>query len=134
QATRSAPVDSRTMHLLFAGLAFVLFLVALIDLITRDETQVKHLPKMVWIIIVILLPFIGSLLWFLVGREWPQRSSLWPAGQASSWDRPTGSSPAPGLSTEEQLARLDREIAEEEARARIRELEAEIERRKSDSG
>ena len=51
-----------------AGMIF-----ALVDIITRDQSLVKHMPKTVWLFVVILLPFLGTVLWFAIGREYPRR-------------------------------------------------------------
>lgn len=108
-------------------LIIALMIGALIDVITRDDSQVKYLPKMVWIIIVILLPLIGSALWFALGREYagggmsmprmPQRSSArttQPAPPAQPWAPPAGA-----RTTEQQIADLDREIEEWQLRQEI---------------
>lgn len=110
-------------------LIVALMIVALIDVITRDDSQVKHLPKMVWIIIVILLPLIGSGLWFAIGREYGDSGISIPRMRRA--ERPTGPvdvRPAPPVdvrTTEQQIADLDREI--EEWR-----LRQELERRRRD--
>ncbi|HEY2555492.1 MAG TPA: PLD nuclease N-terminal domain-containing protein [Diaminobutyricibacter sp.] len=52
-------------------LVLLIMVGALIDIILRSEFQVKHLPKFGWILLVIFLPFIGSVLWFTLGREYP---------------------------------------------------------------
>ncbi len=44
------------MAFLFSLLVIALMIGALIDIITRDSSLVKFLPKLAWIIIVILLP------------------------------------------------------------------------------
>ncbi|MFT3660915.1 MAG: PLD nuclease N-terminal domain-containing protein [Gordonia sp. (in: high G+C Gram-positive bacteria)] len=67
----------------YLGLIVLLvWIVALIDLITADEHRVRHLPKLVWLLIVIIIPLAGSIIWFLVGR--PERIAATPA------PRPTG--------------------------------------------
>ena len=108
-------------------LIIALMIGALIDVITRDDSQVKYLPKMVWVIIVILLPLIGSALWFALGREYsgggismprmPQRASR-RSGQATP-PAPSWSPPAETRTTEQQIADLDREIQEWELRQQI---------------
>ncbi|MBG6057565.1 hypothetical protein RCH16_000913 [Cryobacterium sp. MP_M5] len=134
------------MYMLISAVFFLLLLGALIDIITRQDGQVQHLPKLVWIMIVILLPVIGSILWFAVGREYaapidrgtfgdPRRSQARPSrpgeprpGEPSRGKYSGGSS----RSTEDELADLEREIEFHAEAARIRTLEAEIEaRRKS---
>ena len=46
----------------------VLWIYCIFDVITTDDAIVQHLPKLVWLMIVILIPDIGSLLWLGVGR------------------------------------------------------------------
>ena len=120
------------MPFLFSILVIALMIGALIDIITRDNSLVKHLPKMVWIIIVILLPLVGSLLWFAIGREYGESGI--PIPRMRRAERPTGPTrqadvrPAPPRdtrTTEQQIADLDREIEE----WRLRE---EIEKRRRD--
>lgn len=110
-------------------LVIALMIGALIDIITRDESQVKHLPKLVWIIIVILLPLIGGILWFALGREYGESGMRMP--RMRRVERPAGPvdvRPAPPMdlrTTEQQIADLDREIEE----WRLRE---ELEKRRRD--
>ena len=53
----------------FIGLiVFAMWVVALIDVILAEEYRVRHLPKIAWVFIVILLPLVGSVIWFAVGR------------------------------------------------------------------
>ncbi len=108
-------------------LIIALMIFALIDLITRDDSQVKYLPKMVWIIIVILLPLIGSALWFALGREYGgsgisiprlRRRTAQPKTQTAPAAQ-TWSSPAEPRTTEQQIADLDREIEEWRLRQEI---------------
>jgi hypothetical protein len=122
------------MPFIFMLLTIALMIGALIDIITRDDSRVRFLPKMVWLIIVILLPLIGSILWFVLGREYDsqgvsmprmprrQRASRPPSG-------PPVAPPAPvdTRTTEQQIADLDREIEE----WRLRE---EIEKRRQERG
>ncbi|KQZ22211.1 MULTISPECIES: PLDc N-terminal domain-containing protein [Microbacterium] len=122
------------MPFLFTILVIALMVGALVDIIKRDDSQVRYLPKMAWIIIVILLPLIGSLLWFAIGREYSEAGLRIPRMRASA--RPTNRRPDPAptpsmpvdtRSTEQQIADLDREI--EEWR-----LRQEIERRRREDG
>ena len=53
-------------------LLLALVILTLVDVITRDESQVRHMPRFVWLLLVILLPLIGSILWFTIGREYPE--------------------------------------------------------------
>lgn len=94
-------------------LTVALFVTSLVDIILRDSSKVKHLPKVVWIIIVIFLPLIGSLLWWILGREYDS-----PRLPTARTQRPSAEpgyvSPrtADTRTTEQQMADLDREIEE----------------------
>jgi hypothetical protein len=51
------------------GLALLAFwLYCLFDVITTPEESVRNLPKILWLIVVIFLPDIGGIAWFLLGR------------------------------------------------------------------
>jgi cytochrome c-type biogenesis protein CcmH/NrfG len=113
------------------------FVAALVDIILRRDDQVRYLPKLAWVLIVILLPLIGSVLWFTVGREYQPRPSrprtVGMPAQHRPW-APAPSAPAPSAdSTEAQLAALEREIEEADRARTIRRLEEEL-RRRNDAG
>lgn len=46
----------------------VLWIYCIYDVITTDDAIIRHLPKIVWLIVVILLADIGSILWLALGR------------------------------------------------------------------
>ncbi|MGL3151031.1 PLD nuclease N-terminal domain-containing protein [Microbacterium sp. A82] len=107
-------------------LTFALMVGALISIITRDDSQVKYLPKMVWLIIVILLPLVGSVLWFALGREpgeggvslpkMPQRA---PRTTTQPPIQQTWTQTSAARTTEQQIEDLDREIEEWRLRQEI---------------
>ncbi|MFC7962833.1 PLDc N-terminal domain-containing protein [Rhodococcus sp. NPDC003994] len=66
-------------------LVMVLWVFCLIDVITADDTGVRHVPKMVWLLVVLFLPLLGSLLWLGVGR--PIGGGIW-GGRDSTHRRP----------------------------------------------
>jgi len=115
----------------------IVLVVALADIITRDDSQVKHLPKLVWVFLVVIIPLVGAILWFTVGRQWNRPADLGSFGDRRRWDReaPAAAPPRPTrqLSTEEQLRALDAEIEFHENQARIRRLDAELEARRRDT-
>jgi len=53
--------------LLLLQLSLMIF--ALLDLVRRDEHQLRHLPKWGWAVVVIVVNLIGPLLYLLIGRE-----------------------------------------------------------------
>lgn len=119
------------MYLIMSVVLLALVVGALVDIITRPEGQVKHLPKVGWIILVILLPVIGSLVWFMAGHDYTA------AGEYVSFGDPRRREPRdtgrPSLAgdrgfrtTEQELADLDAEIEFHEKQARIDRLEAQL--------
>lgn len=102
---------------------------AIVDIVRRDDSQVKLMPKALWLILVILVPLIGIVLWFAIGREYPEQVS-WPRPRAP---RPAAAAPpAPSAgpardtrTTEQQLADLEREIEEDRLRAELARRRAE---------
>jgi hypothetical protein len=59
---------------LFDGVGGILFLglwiFCIVDVITTPPDQVRNLPKIVWVILVVLLVDIGSIAWLVAGRRW----------------------------------------------------------------
>ena len=53
-----------------------LWLFALFDVISTDAALCRNLPKMFWLMIVLLLPDVGSIAWLLLGR--PERAGWRP--------------------------------------------------------
>lgn len=121
------------MAAVFPAIILVAMVLALIDIIMRDEWQVRHLPKVAWLLLVILVPLIGTVLWFVIGREYS--SSSLPAGLGSLARPRPGTHPQADLprphvdtrTTEEQLAELDREIEYYQRRAELERLKREAE-------
>lgn len=113
------------MPFLFSILVLALMIGALIDIITRDDSQVKHLPKMMWLIVVILLPLIGGLLWFGLGRDYGDGGIPIPRMRRAARPARPGPTtvkaapPSDVRTTEQQIADLDREIEEWRLRQEI---------------
>ncbi|WP_371829404.1 PLDc N-terminal domain-containing protein [Rhodococcoides kroppenstedtii] len=62
-------------------LTMALLVFCLIDVITADDGGVRHIPKIAWLFVVLLLPLIGSLLWLTVGR--PIGAGIWGGSEPS---------------------------------------------------
>jgi hypothetical protein len=125
------------MFVLAPVVIFLIVLAALIDIITKTDDRVKHLPKIVWILLVIFLPLIGSIIWFAVGRVYTpavDRGTFGDPRRHSSFDvRPPSAHTGRPKTTEEQLADLDDEIERYNAQARIDQLESELKKRRDPS-
>jgi hypothetical protein len=120
--TQYAPM----VYLIFSLLMIALLIFALVDLITTDNSQVKHLPKFAWILIILFFPLVGSIVWLLAGKD---RSPI-AEGWGSFGDPNRQRDVAPKSTTEQQLEALDREIEFHEKQDKIKRLEAELERKR----
>lgn len=57
------------LGIVLAPLLFALFVYSVITVLMTREEDVRHLPKWGWLLVVLLFPFIGSVLWIGVGRH-----------------------------------------------------------------
>ncbi len=110
---------------LVAVVLFMFWIWALLDCIATDSSMCRNLPKPMWIVLVLILPDIGALVWLLLGR--PEKAS-WRPGSTdyAAPRRPVGLedsprySASPGISdrrSEElnrELERWEREQQERE--------------------
>ncbi|WP_068154441.1 PLD nuclease N-terminal domain-containing protein [Rhodococcus phenolicus] len=104
----------------FGLIVMIVWVGCLIDVICADEHRVRNLPKTLWLIIVIILPMVGSLLWLLIGRPdggvWTQRGSSRSAASAfPEYDRP-GRQAGQHSESDEEFLRRCRERAEQQRR------------------
>ena len=110
---------------MLSALFVAVMVFALVDIITSDTWRVRFLPKIAWAIMVILLPLIGSILWFVLGKERQGSSTLGsfgdPRRQEAAHEAVRRES-----TTEDDLAAVEREIEYHEKQAEIRRLEAKL--------
>jgi hypothetical protein len=60
----------------FGLLLFALWIYCILDVIATDNSLMRNLPKPLWLILVIMLPDVGSIAWIILGR--PERAGFWP--------------------------------------------------------
>jgi hypothetical protein len=112
--------------ILFGLLPLLVTVCALADLITRPDDRVKHLPKVVWILLIVFLPLIGSIVWFCVGHDWDaRREPVGPPDRSAAYARAAVAVDQRVRSTEQQLADLEEEERHYARIARMRQLQAE---------
>jgi hypothetical protein len=95
----------------------VLWLYCLIDAITSNEGDVRNLPKLGWIFIVLLFPFVGSIAWLVAGRPRRARPRRFERTMPGfpEYDRP-GRAAGTSIESDEEFLRRCRERAEEQRR------------------
>ena len=108
---------------------------ALVTVITADEGSVRHLPKLVWVLLIVFLPLIGSIIWFAVGKDWSVgRAEPVSFGDPRRHEAARQSAAASSVSPEDEDAAIEAEIQFHEKQAEIRRLEAVVARTRQGQG
>lgn len=73
-------------------LILALTIYAFIDCLNTPEEEVKHLPKVVWVLIILLFTIVGPVVWLVAGKQRHavpgSRSSADPRGWVAPDDNP----------------------------------------------
>ena len=95
---------------------FCLWIFCLVDVIVTEDSLCRHLPKLLWLLLVLLLPLVGSILWLAVGkpRTASRGYSVGPS-RFSEYERP-GRHVAANPDDDAEFLRRCRERAEEQRR------------------
>ncbi len=105
--------------MIFAGpVIFAFWAYCVVTVLMSRDDDVKHLPKIGWLVLVLLFPLVGGVAWLLVGRQRRNRPESPYERQAPAfpeYDRPGRATGATSESDEEFLRRI-RERAEEQRR------------------
>jgi hypothetical protein len=108
----------------------VLLIFCLIDCIQSDSLLVRNLPKIAWILLIIILPLVGGIAWLVAGRPLRagQTSSVpWRATQTSGfpeYERSTATSRS--LDEVDERLRRDQERVDREHEDALRRWEASL--------
>lgn len=115
----------------FGLITLALWIYCLVDIITCPEGAIRQLPKLGWLLIVLLFPIIGGLLWLFAGRPLhepgPRSTTAY-----SEYDRPGRYVPQ-NADDDEAFLRGLRERADQqrkEARRQEEARQAEVDRRR----
>lgn len=104
------------IRLLPAVLEIGLLVYCLVDCLQTDAMLVRNLPKLGWVVLIIVLPLIGGIAWLVAGR--PERS----AGRPVVW-RSTATAGFPEYERPFEASAASRAIDE-----RLREEQAKVDR------
>jgi Phospholipase_D-nuclease N-terminal len=113
--------------LLFDGglalIALAVWVFCIIDVITTPADACRNLPKLVWLLVVVVLLDVGSIAWLVAGRAWVPKAAVLqgashPSGHPSGYGRPQRSRPTNPDDDEEFLAGLRARAEEQRRRAR----------------
>ena len=96
----------------------VLWIYCVVEVILSNEEDSRHLPKTVWLLLVLFFPFVGSIAWLAVGRPTKPRNRSPYEREAPAfpeYDRP-GRAAATSSEADEEFLRKVRERAQEQRR------------------
>lgn len=121
----------------YLGLIYlVVLIVALFDIINTPESDIRGLPKIAWVMLVVILPLVGALLWLGIGRpttdERRVRSSGGAASEFPEYDRPGRYVPADPEADREFLQSLRDRAEQQRQTAREQQRKANEQQRKAD--
>jgi hypothetical protein len=107
------------LELAFGFVSLCLMVFCLVEVIRTPEDEIRHLPKSMWLLMVLFFPFIGSVAWLAAGR--PQNAPRRPGAYERNapgfpeYDRP-GRAAASNPDDDEAFLRQVRARAEEQRR------------------
>jgi hypothetical protein len=118
---------------LFALIDLALLVIALIDCLSADEGDIRALPRIAWVFIILLFSPVGPIAWFVAGRP-PRRvrmsnGELWRPGGGLPEDRRPRRSSAPD-DDPEFLKNLAASLDEDETM--MKKWEADLRRREEE--
>jgi len=119
--------------LLLSFLPIALIVFALVDLIRSNDDEVRYLPKMGWVLVIVFLPVIGSLVWLIIGKDRSRATENVSFGDPRRHE-PLAAASIDSMTAEEELAAIEREIEFHENEARIRRLEAQLQAKRQQKG
>ena len=93
---------------ILAVLSIALSVFALADCVQTEDDKVRGLPKWAWVVLIVLIPWVGPITWLVVGRE--RGIGL---GNAGGSPRPRRQGPLAPDEDPEFLRRLDEDIRRE---------------------
>lgn len=97
----------------------VLAVLALISCLSAEEEDIRALPRLVWVLVILLFPIVGPVAWFLAGRPKPAADSTLPWRNGGTQPDTSRSRPVAPDDNPEFLKSLDSGADE---RAKDREL------------
>ena len=87
------------------AVAFILF--ALVDAAMSDASRARGVSKPVWVVLIVVLPVLGGILWFVIGKG-------------------RGPAPAPARAPDDDPSFTGRRMSSAEIDAHVEELEARL--------
>lgn len=95
-------------------LMLALTIYCLIDCIRTPEDEIQGLPKILWVLLILLFPLVGGVAWLMAGRSRTTRNTSvsWPGTDTAGFPEYERVRPLAPDDDDAYLRRLDREADE----------------------
>lgn len=81
----------------------VLWVYSIVNCVLTPDSAVRGIPKAAWLVVIVLLPLLGSVLWLGVGRSAPR-----PPQPGTAVSSPRGYS---AMASDERIRRMEEDLA-----------------------
>ncbi|GIJ78352.1 Phospholipase_D-nuclease N-terminal [Micromonospora phaseoli] len=103
------------LYILVFLVQVVLAVCALISCLSAEEDGIRHLPRIAWVLIILFFPLVGSIAWFVAGRDRKAGGTSTPwatGGRPAARTRPVAPDDDPEFlrSIEERSHKEDQEL------------------------
>jgi hypothetical protein len=83
------------LRILLYAVPLILAVYALVDLVQTDDKDVQGLPKLVWVLLIVLVWIVGPVAWLVAGRKGRGLPGLPPRSVGGPSGAPRGRTLAP---------------------------------------
>ncbi len=103
------------VYALLSIVSITLMVFCLIEAVSTDQSRMRNLPKLGWILLILFFPLAGSIAWLVAGRPAVARPRPGAAPAFPEYDRPGRARSSDPVKDEDFLKKV-RERAEEQRR------------------
>lgn len=94
--------------MVLGAVVLLLWIYSLVSCVLTPEHQVRGIPKWAWIVLIVLLPLLGSVLWLAVGRYGGPRLPRLPEQRAP---QPPARRTYEAMTADERIRRMEEDLA-----------------------
>jgi hypothetical protein len=115
------------LRLLPFAVELALLVFCIIDVIIAPEDEIRNLPKWAWLILILIVPLIGCVVWLVIGR--PMRSRPAAGTWAPGAGFPEYQRPQPSTADIDARLQADLDAADRQHEEALRKWEASLQER-----
>jgi len=120
------------IRLLLWAVPIVVTIYALIDILSTPRQQARALPKWLWLLLIVIIPFVGAVAWLLLGRPFASGMGAAPVATPRSSSRLSGTARRRGPVAPDDDPTFLRRLAEDEWSRKMRDRRADDKSRGAD--